>query len=67
MDIKTRFEEDKYNEVVGIKNDRMINKISSSIELLKNENINYQLRTTIMPNLHTNETCMQQPTQQGNV
>jgi len=33
----------------------MINKISSSIELLKNENINYQLRTTIMPNFHTNE------------
>jgi len=55
MDIKTVLEENKYNEVVGIKDDRMINKISSSIEILRNKNINYQFRTTIISNLHTIE------------
>ena len=33
----------------------MINKISSSLEILRNKNINYQFRTTIISNLHTNE------------
>ena len=55
MDIKTVLEENKYNEVVGIKDDRMINKISSSIEILRNKNINYQFRITIISNLHTIE------------
>ena len=55
MDIKTVFEKDKYNEVVGIKDDRIISKISRSIEILRNENINYQFRTTIIPDLHSIE------------
>ena len=55
MDIKTVLEADKYGEVVGIKDDRMIDKISSSIEILRSENISYQFRTTIIPDLHTPE------------
>ena len=55
MDIKTVLEEDKYCEVVGIKGDKIINKISSSIQILRNENISYQFRTTIIPDLHTLE------------
>ena len=55
MDIKTVPEAKKYTEVVGIKDDRVMDKISSSIKLLRNENIKYQLRTTIIPDLHTLE------------
>ncbi len=55
MDIKTVIEDDKYNEVVGIKGDSLIKKIRNSIEILRNENISYQFRTTIIPDLHTLE------------
>lgn len=55
MDIKTVLEGDKYCEVVGIKGDKIINKISSSIQILRNENISYHFRTTIIPDLHTLE------------
>ena len=57
MDIKTVLDEVKYNGVVGIgiKDDTIINKISSSIEILRNENISYQFRTTIIPDLHSHE------------
>ncbi len=55
MDIKTVLNEDKYNEIVNINGDRIINKISSSIQILRNENICYQFRTTIIPDLHTLE------------
>lgn len=55
MDIKTVLEEEKYNEVVGINDDRIIHKICSSIQILRNESISYQFRTTIIPDLHTLE------------
>ncbi len=55
MDIKTVLEEDNYNKIVGVKDDKIISKISRSIEILRNENISYQFRTTIIPGLHTNE------------
>lgn len=51
MDVKAPFE--KYEEVVGVKVD--IEKIKQSIDILKNSHIDYEFRTTVVPDLLTQE------------
>lgn len=55
MDIKTVLETEKFNEIVGIRGNSLINKIGDTIEILRNGTIKYQLRTTLIPKYHTFE------------
>lgn len=48
MDIKNVF--NKYENIIGIKPD--VDKIKKSIEILKNSNIDYEFRTTIVKEFH---------------
>mgnify|MGYP005847366615 CR=1 FL=1 len=56
MDIKTVLDENEYYAVVGVKENKMIDNISTSIEILRKANVNYQFRTTIVPNIHSLDT-----------
>lgn len=55
MDIKNSFE--KYNITSGIKN-IVIDNIKESIKILKNSDIDYEFRTTIIREYHTKEDIM---------
>ncbi|MDD4661940.1 MAG: anaerobic ribonucleoside-triphosphate reductase activating protein [Candidatus Pacebacteria bacterium] len=51
MDVKAPFE--KYSIAIGVNFD--VNKIKESIEIIKNSGIDYEFRTTIVPQIHTLE------------
>ena len=51
MDVKSGIA--NYTKVAGIINEKLIEKVKVSIELLKNSNINYEFRTTLVKELHT--------------
>ncbi len=51
MDIKASFE--KYDDVVGVEADK--EKIKKSIEIVKNADIDYEFRTTLVPGIHEEE------------
>ena len=55
MDIKNSFE--KYDITCGMKN-LVIENIKKSIEILKNSNIKYEFRTTIIKEYHTKEDIL---------
>jgi pyruvate formate lyase activating enzyme len=59
MDIKAPLEEKKYSKATGIKIATNLNKIKQSIELLKKSNTSYELRTTVVPSLHTEDDIKQ--------
>ena len=52
MDIKTLLTRDNYRKITGLKNSDVITLIKQSLALLRQENLEYQLRTTIIPNHH---------------
>ena len=54
MDIKSDLE--TYEKAVGVKLDK--EKIKKSVELIKNSNINYEFRTTVVPELFDEETAI---------
>lgn len=53
VDIKTSFESGKYNKAAGVKVD--LNKIKKTLALIRKSGIDYELRTTIVPTIHTKE------------
>lgn len=55
MDIKTVLDLDDYQRIAEIKIPDLIEKIKSSIKILKDSTIDYQLRTTILPKLHSED------------
>ncbi len=55
MDIKAPI--DKYDKVTGIKVN--IDKIKKSIETIKNSEIDYEFRTTIIPDVHSKQDIIQ--------
>jgi pyruvate formate lyase activating enzyme len=55
MDIKTIFELEAYQNICGIKDKKMLLKVEESIGILKESGIDYQLRTTVVPQFHTKE------------
>ncbi|MEK6843562.1 MAG: anaerobic ribonucleoside-triphosphate reductase activating protein [Candidatus Micrarchaeota archaeon] len=55
MDVKAPLQ--KYEKVVGVRMDS--NKISQSIEMIKNSGINYEFRTTVVPRLLNEEDLME--------
>jgi pyruvate formate lyase activating enzyme len=55
VDVKTILEEREYEKVIGEMNSDLIVKIRLSIELLRNSRIEYQLRTTVLTKIHTDQ------------
>lgn len=55
MDIKTCLELKKYQEICAIEDPFLLSKIEESIEILRKSSIDYQLRTTVVPQFHTKE------------
>ncbi|MCK9205032.1 MAG: anaerobic ribonucleoside-triphosphate reductase activating protein [Bacteroidales bacterium] len=55
MDIKTIIEAEKYYKVSNYSNPDLMSKINSLIKIIRNSGIEYQLRTTVLPNHHTKE------------
>lgn len=53
MDIKTVLELKQYQNICRIKDPQLLLKIEHSIDILKESAIDYQLRTTIVPQYHT--------------
>jgi pyruvate formate lyase activating enzyme len=53
MDIKTIREIEKYQNICGIKDQELLLKVEECIGILKESGIDYQLRTTVVPNFHT--------------
>ncbi|MDP3451453.1 MAG: anaerobic ribonucleoside-triphosphate reductase activating protein [Bacteroidales bacterium] len=56
MDIKTVTETELYKKICGISDNNLCHKIESSIQLLKESGVPYELRTTLLPNHHTKDT-----------
>ena len=55
MDIKSS--RDAYSEIVGNKRD-IVKKIDASLNILKSSSIPFELRTTILPNIHTKQMML---------
>ncbi len=55
MDIKTIFEIETYQNICRIKDPQLLRKIEESIGILRESGIDYQLRTTVVPQFHTKE------------
>ena len=58
MDIKAPLNKEKYALASGIK-DVDIEKIKESISLIKNSNIDYEFRSTVVPTIHSREDVIQ--------
>lgn len=58
MDIKAPLNKEKYALASGIKNVD-IDKIKESISLIKNSNVDYEFRSTIVPKIHSKEDVIQ--------
>ena len=52
LDVKTILELKPYQEICGIKDFKLVGLVKRSIEILRNSKIQYQLRTTLLPNHH---------------
>ncbi|MBN1820472.1 MAG: anaerobic ribonucleoside-triphosphate reductase activating protein [Prolixibacteraceae bacterium] len=66
MDIKTVLKPEKYTEITGVNNPDQIKNIKQSVNILRNSNIKYQLRTTICPGHHTTEIIAELKEKYGN-
>ncbi len=51
LDIKAPFEWEKYRKVAGIVDDNLFGKVKESVKILLSSNIDYELRTTVVPGL----------------
>jgi len=56
LDVKAPLDEQKYSEATGVKTERLLKEIVNSINILLNGNICYELRTTVVPSIHTEES-----------
>jgi len=61
MDVKqiqnSNLKNQKYDEATGVKID--LSKIKESIDLIKNSGVEYEFRTTVVPEIHTKEDIME--------
>ncbi len=57
MDVKAPLKSQKYNKAAGVKVN--LNKIKKSIEIIKNSGIDYEFRTTAMPQIHSKEDIIE--------
>lgn len=57
MDVKAPLEPQKYFMAIGVEFD--LEKIKESIRIIKNSNIDYEFRTTLVPSIHTKEDILE--------
>ncbi len=55
LDIKAPFEWEKYRKVAGIVDKKLLGKVKESVKILLSSNIDYELRTTVVPGLADQE------------
>ncbi|GAG72576.1 unnamed protein product, partial [marine sediment metagenome] len=51
LDIKAPFEWEKYSKAAGIVDKKLLGKVKESVKILLSSNIDYELRTTVVPGL----------------
>ena len=51
LDIKAPFEWEKYSKAAGIVDENLFGKVKESVKILLSSNIDYELRTTVVPGL----------------
>ena len=56
MDIKTTLKQYEYSKICGCNNPNLVNCVKESVEILRESGINYQLRTTEIPEYHSADT-----------
>lgn len=52
MDIKSCLQSEEYKKVSGITDEKIITNIKKSIDIIKNSEIDYEFRTTVVPVFH---------------
>jgi pyruvate formate lyase activating enzyme len=52
LDIKAPLTIEKYGEAAGVKAEEMLERVKESIELLLESDIDYEFRTTVVPDIH---------------
>ncbi len=55
LDIKAPFEWEKYSKAAGIVDKKLLGKVKESVKILLSSNIDYELRTTVVPGLADQE------------
>jgi len=55
MDIKAPLNLKAYQESTGIKNEDLLKRVEESIKIIMGSSIDYEFRTTVVPNLHKRE------------
>jgi pyruvate formate lyase activating enzyme len=55
MDIKTILDLEAYQNICCIKDQQLLHKVEESVEILKESGVDYQLRTTVVPQFHEKE------------
>jgi pyruvate formate lyase activating enzyme len=55
MDIKTKLEPEAYAEITACAESQLVERVVQSSCILQNSNIDYMLRTTLVPGFHTDE------------
>lgn len=63
MDVKTVLDLGKYQQIIGANIPDLIRKIDDSIQILNASNIDFQLRTTLIPKYHSPDIIQQLQTQ----
>ncbi len=59
MDVKAPLTEEKYSKASGVKTKKMLDRVKESIEILLASNMDYEFRTTIVPQLHERDDIKQ--------
>jgi len=56
LDVKASLKGNFYSEAAGIKTEKLLDKIIESINLLRNMEVDYEFRTTVVPSIHTKKS-----------
>jgi pyruvate formate lyase activating enzyme len=59
MDVKAPLTVEKYSKAIGVKAEKMLEKVKESIETLLRSSMDYEFRTTVVPKLHDEEDIEQ--------
>ncbi len=59
MDIKTSLKWEKYKNVAGIDNKALFDNILKSVDIIRNSSIEYEFRTTVVPEMHEEKDIME--------
>jgi len=55
MDVKAPVDEESYKKICRVKIEELIPKIDESINVIMSSNVEYEFRTTLVPNIHSEE------------